>query len=73
MAWGDARHIVTTAGLFGERVQFPMPPARPITDIRPTCQNPNHEGRPCTRTLAAYLTRPWSLRCKRCGYENARD
>ena len=45
----------------------------PTTDMAPKCRNPDHEGRPCTRTLAAYLTRPWSLRCKRCGYENARD
>jgi hypothetical protein len=30
-----------------------------VTDEHPQCWR-------CKRTLAEYLTRPWSLRCRRC-------
>jgi hypothetical protein len=38
---------------------------RPVTDDGPTCWR-------CGRTLAAFLTRPWSLKCPRCKAPNTR-
>ena len=37
-----------------------------ITDQRPRCYR-------CGRVLAACLTRPWELRCRRCGAPNRRS
>jgi len=35
------------------------------TDRKPQCEV-------CGRTLAEYLTQPYSLRCKRCGAQNVK-
>lgn len=40
-------------------------PPEPQTDHAPQCWR-------CKRTLAAYLTRPWALKCQRCNAENCR-
>lgn len=39
-------------------------PSSPITDREPKCWR-------CGRTLGAFFSRPWSLRCQRCKAENA--
>lgn len=47
---------------------LPVPAASsspPHTDLAPKCWR-------CERTLAEYLTRPWSLKCKRCQAPNKR-
>jgi tRNA(Ile2) C34 agmatinyltransferase TiaS len=40
-----------------------MGAAQAAVDQKPTCWR-------CSRVLAAYLGRPWSLRCRRCGAQN---
>jgi len=37
----------------------------PVTDLAPSCWR-------CGRTLAEWLSRPWSLRCQRCKAPNRR-
>ncbi len=39
--------------------------AAPVTDMAPRCWR-------CGRTLAEWLSRPWSLRCQRCKAANRR-
>lgn len=44
----------------------PKPRPAPITDYSPRCTA-------CGRSLAGHLTRPWSLRCRKCHAPNARS
>lgn len=42
----------------------------PVSDTAPRCMGRRKDGRPCRRLLAALLTRPWAMKCPRCGHEN---
>lgn len=37
------------------------PETKPITDVGPRCQQ-------CNKMLAYEATRPWSIKCNRCGH-----
>ena len=45
--------------------------ASPLRDVRPRCAHTRHagnlKGQRCGRILGELLTRPWDVRCTRCG------
>jgi len=44
---------------------------RSVLDMRPRCQGPKCGGR--GKVLAESLTRPWVVKCPRCGFVNTKD
>lgn len=40
-----------------------------VSDRQPRCQGTSR-GRACHRMLAELVTRPWVIKCSRCGYVN---
>lgn len=41
-------------------------------DDHPRC-NGSHKGRPCRKLLAEFVTRPWRIKCIRCGTTNVQN
>lgn len=67
-AWGRsddraprAREVPTPAGV-----------QTVFMDESPRC-NGQHKGRPCGKLLAEFVSRPWRIRCSRCGTTNVRN
>lgn len=54
--------------------RYPTAPVKPeepalVTDRQPRCKGYRND-RPCHRMLAELVTRPWVIKCSRCGYVN---
>ena len=46
-------------------------PTTSVTDVKPRCQGPSKMGdEHCGRLLAELVTRPWRIKCGRCGMLN---
>lgn len=41
-------------------------------DDKPRC-NGTFRGRPCNKLLAEFVSRPWGIKCSRCGTKNVQN
>ena len=57
---------------FAESFMHPGPHPRVDTDLRckGTHTRGHLSGKPCRKLIVGSFTRPWSIKCPRCGYLN---